>query len=57
MATIINGKEVAQKIRSELRQEVSKLREEGKILKFAVIMVGDDSASKIYIKNKSKARI
>ena len=55
MATIINGKEVAQKIRSELRQEVSKLREEGKILKFAVIMVGDDSASKIYIKNKSKA--
>ncbi len=55
MATIINGKEVAQKIRSNLKQEVAELKKNGKILKFAVIMVGDNSASKIYIKNKSKA--
>ncbi len=55
MATIINGKEVAQKIRNNLKEEVTELKKNGKILKFAVIMVGDNSASKIYIKNKSKA--
>lgn len=55
MATIINGKEVAQKIRNNLKEEVIELKKQGKILKFAVIMVGDNSASKIYIKNKSKA--
>lgn len=55
MATIINGKEVAQKIRKELKEEVFQLKQNGKTLKFAVIMVGDNSASKIYIKNKSKA--
>lgn len=55
MAIIINGKEVASKIRSDLKEKVTKLKKEGKILKFAVIMVGDNSASKIYIKNKSKA--
>lgn len=55
MAIIINGKEVAQKIRSNLKEEVIELKKNGKILKFAVIMVGDNSASKIYIKNKSKA--
>ena len=55
MAIIINGKEVAQKIRNELKEEVSELKKNGKVLKFAVIMVGDNSASKIYIKNKSKA--
>lgn len=55
MTTIINGKEVAQRIRSELKEKVAELKKKGKILKFAVIMVGDNSASKIYIKNKSKA--
>lgn len=55
MAQIINGKEVAQKIRNNLKEEVAELKKQGKILKFAVIMVGDNSASKIYIKNKSKA--
>lgn len=55
MATIINGKEVAQKIRNTLKEEVLELKKAGKTFKFAVIMVGDDSASKIYIKNKTKA--
>ena len=55
MAIIIKGKEVAQKIRNNLKEEVSELKKNGKTLKFAVIMVGDNSASKIYIKNKSKA--
>lgn len=55
MAIIINGKEVASKIRNDLKEKVTELKRNGKILKFAVIMVGDNSASKIYIKNKSKA--
>lgn len=55
MAIIINGKEVASKIKNNLKDEVVELKKNGKILKFAVIMVGDNSASKIYIKNKSKA--
>lgn len=55
MAIIINGKEVASKIKNNLKEEVIELKKNGKILKFAVIMVGDNSASKIYIKNKSKA--
>ncbi len=55
MAVIMNGKEVASKVRTALKEEVTKLKQDGKILKFAVIMVGDNSASKIYIKNKSKA--
>ncbi len=52
---IINGKELAQKIRLELKLEVENLRKEGIVPKLAVIMVGDDSASKVYVRNKSKA--
>ena len=39
---IINGKELAQKIRLELKLEVENLRKEGIVPKLAVIMVGDD---------------
>lgn len=55
MAEIINGKELAQKIRLELKDEVTELKKEGIHPKLAVIMVGDDKASKVYVKNKSKA--
>ena len=55
MAEIINGKELAKNIRLELKNEVSKLKEKGIIPKLAVVMVGDDKASKVYVKNKSKA--
>ena len=55
MAEIINGKVLAKNIRLELKNEVSKLKEKGIIPKLAVIMVGDDKASKVYVKNKSKA--
>ena len=50
MAEIINGKELAKNIRLELKNEVSKLKEKGIIPKLAVIMVGDDKASKVYVK-------
>ena len=55
MATIINGKELAAKIRAELKIEVEELLKEGIHPKLAVIMVGNDSASAVYVRNKSKA--
>ena len=55
MGNLINGKELAQKIRLDLKSEVDQLKKEGVIPKLAVIMVGDDKASKVYVKNKSKA--
>ena len=55
MAVIIDGKDLAKKIRLELKNEADKLKAKGIFPKLAVIMVGDDKASKIYVKNKSKA--
>lgn len=55
MATIINGKELAAKVRSNLKTEVEDLKKQGINPKLAVIMVGNDSASAVYVRNKSKA--
>lgn len=55
MATIIDGKELAKKIRKELKIECDELKQEGINPKLAVIMVGDNPASKVYVRNKSKA--
>lgn len=55
MGNIIDGKELAKKIRGNLKIEVDELKRKGINPKLAVIMVGDDSASKVYVKNKSKA--
>ncbi len=55
MANIIDGKNLAKKVRLELKDEVIKLKDMGINPKLAVIMVGDDKASKVYVKNKSKA--
>lgn len=55
MAVIIDGKSLAKKIKDNIRIECEELRKKGINSKLAVIMVGDDAASKIYLKNKSKA--
>ena len=55
MAVLIDGKELARKIRMGLKDEVAELKVKGINPKLAVIMVGDDKASKVYVKNKSKA--
>lgn len=55
MAEILDGKMVAKKIKENLRKEVEELKQNGITPKLAVIMVGNDSASKIYVKNKSIA--
>ena len=52
---IINGKEVAKKIREELKEKVIELKEQGVKPKLAVIMVGNDRASAVYVRNKSIA--
>ena len=55
MAVIIDGKELAKEIKSSIKEEVNMLVGEGIIPRLAVVLVGDDSASKIYVRNKSKA--
>lgn len=55
MGIILDGKALAKKIRQDVKSEVEELKKQGLILKLAVIMVGDDSSSIIYVRNKSKA--
>ncbi len=53
--TIIDGKALAQEIRNDLKLEVQELKEKGINPKLAVIMLGEDKASAVYVRNKSKA--
>ena len=55
MAVIIDGRELAKKTREELRIACDSLNTIGVYPKLAVIMVGDDPSSKVYVRNKSKA--
>lgn len=55
MAQIIDGKKIAQEIKDELKEKVKSLRERGKEATLAVIQVGDDPASSVYVSNKKKA--
>ena len=55
MAQIINGKEIAHIIKDEMRAEVAALKELGKKCCLAVIQVGNDPASSVYVSNKKKA--
>ncbi|MBR1635862.1 MAG: bifunctional methylenetetrahydrofolate dehydrogenase/methenyltetrahydrofolate cyclohydrolase FolD [Lachnospiraceae bacterium] len=55
MAKIIDGKQIAQDLRSELKEQVAKLSSEGKTVALAVILVGENPASQVYVRNKKKA--
>lgn len=55
MAQIIDGKAVAAQVRAGVAQEVAQLKEHGVTPGLAVIVVGDDPASRIYVNNKKKA--
>ena len=55
MAELIDGKKVSAEVRKKLKVEVETLKKIGVNPKLAVIMVGEDKASKVYVKNKSKA--
>ena len=52
---LIDGKKLAKTIRSNLKKDVDELKKNGIHPKFAVILVGDDPASKIYVRNKNRA--
>lgn len=55
MAQIIDGKRIAKEIKDKLKEEVSVLKERGTKICLAVIQVGQDAASSVYVNNKKKA--
>lgn len=55
MATVIDGKLVSLKMREQIRAEVAEMKANGITPGLAVIIVGDDPASQIYVRNKGKA--
>ena len=55
MPHIIDGKLISKQIKDELRDEVQKLKEAGRTACLAVIQVGQDPASSVYVNNKKKA--
>ncbi|MBR5809530.1 MAG: bifunctional methylenetetrahydrofolate dehydrogenase/methenyltetrahydrofolate cyclohydrolase FolD [Clostridia bacterium] len=54
-AKILSGKEVSARIKMELKEEADKLKAQGIMPGLAVIIVGDDPASRVYVNNKKKA--
>jgi len=54
-ATIIDGKQVSEDIKAELTAEVSELKTKGINPALAVVLVGEDPASQIYVRSKEKA--
>ncbi len=54
-ARIIDGKAIAALVRSELGARVDSLRSRGVVPTLAVVLVGDDPASAVYVRNKAKA--
>ena len=55
MAQLIDGKLISTQIKDELKLEVADLKEKGVIPCLAVIQVGKDPASSVYVNNKKKA--
>ena len=52
---ILDGKKVSQKVKDDLSQKVAQLKQKGVNPGLAVVIVGDDSASRVYVNNKKKA--
>ena len=55
MAKIIDGKKISQEIKDELKERVAALKEKGVEVTLAVIQVGNNPASTVYVGNKKKA--
>ncbi len=55
MSNLIDGKKISQDIKDEVKQKVAKLKEEGVAVCLAVIQVGENPASTVYVRNKKKA--
>ncbi|MBP5773157.1 MAG: bifunctional methylenetetrahydrofolate dehydrogenase/methenyltetrahydrofolate cyclohydrolase FolD [Eubacterium sp.] len=52
---IIDGKKISTEIKDELKEQVAKLKAEGVEVTLAVVKVGEDPASAVYVRNKEKA--
>ncbi len=55
MAQLINGKEIAAKCRENIAKECEELKKDGVHPGLAVILVGENPASQVYVRNKKKA--
>lgn len=55
MAQLIDGKRISQEIKDELKEKVASYKAEGKEIALAVIQVGNDPASSVYVRNKKRA--
>ena len=55
MAQLIDGKKISAEIKEELKEKVAALKAEGKEITLAVIQVGNDPASSVYVGNKKKS--
>ena len=55
MSKIIDGKAVSAQVKERIRLETEQLKEKGIEVGLAVVIVGDDPASKVYVRNKKKA--
>lgn len=55
MANLIDGKRISQEIKDELKSKVARLKEQGTEGCLAVIQVGADPASSVYVRNKKRA--
>ena len=54
MATIISGTQISKEVRAQLGEEVKRMTAAGVRPGLAVVIVGNDPASKIYVRNKHK---
>ena len=55
MANLIDGKQISREIKDELKEKVAQYKSEGKQRSLAVIQVGNDPASSVYVGNKKRA--
>ena len=55
MAKIIDGKQIAKEVRAEIAAECAELKRKGIVPGLAVVIVGTDPASQVYVRNKKKA--
>lgn len=55
MYQIIDGKKISKEMKEELKEKVTELGKQGKKIALAVIQVGNDPASGVYVQNKKKA--
>lgn len=55
MATIIDGKELSKKLKEQMKDRVAQMRQQGIVPKLVVVLVGNNSASEVYVCNKHKA--